>query len=477
MIEANLPIRNWRARPGPMAERLAAALRDAIGAGDLAPGARLPPERTLAAALRVSRGTVVAAYDTLRSETWLESRRGSGTYVSAAAGAPSGPRRDAAVVRGPIGPSGPVVDLTVASPAADETVVPAVRAAAHDLERQTGGHGYFTAGVPALRAALAAHLARAGLTASEDEILVTTGSQQALALLAAELVAPGDTAIVESPTYAGALDALRSAGARLVSSPVGDEGVTAAAVGRLMARTQPRLVYVTPSFNNPTGAVIPARERGRLARLAGEFQVPLIEDHAVADLAYAEPPPPPLASVAPGAPVVTVGSLSKLFWGGLRVGWLRGPRHLVDRLARRKAVADTATAVVDQLAAVRLLAQADAVRARRTAELAARRDLLARLLGDLLPDWTWRTPAGGVCLWARLPAGDARDLAAIALRRGVAVVPGSHLAPDEAWAQHVRVPFTAEPAALETGVARLAGAWAEYRPVAGRRPAQPGAVV
>jgi DNA-binding transcriptional MocR family regulator len=477
MYEANLPLGDWRGRPGPMTVRLAGALRDAIGAGDLAPGSRLPPERTLAAALRVSRGTVVTAYDTLRSETWLESRQGSGTYVSAAAGSPPGPRRVAAIVRGPIGPSGPTVDLAVASPAADETVAPALRAAAHDLERLTSGHGYFTAGVPTLRAAIAAHLTRAGAPVSEDEVLVTTGSQQALALLAAELVAPGDTAIVESPTYAGALDALRGAGARLVSTPVGDDGVSAAAVGRLMARTQPRLVYLTPTFNNPTGAVVPARERARLARLAGEFQVPVVEDLAVADLAYGEPPPPPLASVSQGAPVVTVGSLSKLFWGGLRIGWLHATRHLVDRLAARKAVADTATAVVDQLAAIRLLAQVEAVRARRTAELAARRDLLARLLGELLPDWTWRMPAGGVCIWTRLPAGDARDLAAIALRRGVAVVPGSHLAPDEAWAQHVRVPFTAEPIALETGIARLAAAWAEYRPVADRRPAQPRAVV
>lgn len=468
----------WRDRKGSLTVRLIDALRDAITDGSMPPGRKLPSERSLSGTLRVSRGTIVGAYDQLRSEGWLESRQGSGTFVSTVAAAAHGEVfRANAIFARMIATSGPLIDLSLASPAADPAVLEAARAAARELEPFTTSPGYFPAGLPALRQEIARYLEGWGLPAAADEILVTTGGQQALALVAAEFMRPGEPALVESPTFPGALDALRAAGARLVSVPVGDDGVAPSAVRQLLARTQARLVYLTPTFNNPTGAVVPAEQRLRLARLSGEFQVPLIEDHALADLSYGDQPPPPLGAYPVGGTIVTVGSLSKLFWGGLRVGWVRAPRHVITRLAQRKVVADIASPVLDQLAALRLLPRVEEVRARRRAELRARRDLLAEVLTELLPDWSWRLPDGGVCLWAKLPGGDSRDFARVALSHGVALVTGPQFAPGEAWVDYVRLPFTTATDHLQEGLRRMAGAWAEFLPRAGWAAAQQRAVV
>src|SRR5215472_3986984 len=461
----------WRARQGPLAARLTAAIRDAIAAGDLLWGRRLPAERALAVTLGLSRSTVVGAYDQLRAEGWLESRRGSGTFVSAAAATGAASQRSAgtnAIFNRMIAPAGRIIDLSLASPAGDQDVPQAARAAAHDLERFMASPGYFPTGLPDLRQAIARRLERWGLPTTADEVLVTTGCQQAISLVATELLQPGEAALIESPTFPGALDALRAAGARLVSAPLGVEGMKTVQVRHLLARTQARLVHLTPTFNNPSGAVVPAEERPRLARLAGEFQVPLVEDHALADLWFGSPPPSPLAAHPAGGLIITVGSLSKLFWGGLRVGWVRAPRHVIARLAERKVVADIASPVLDQLVAVHMFTQVGEIARRRRQELRARRDLLATMLSDLLPDWTWDLPDGGVCIWAQLPGADARDFVAAALRHGVALVAGPQFAPGEAWTGHVRLPFTAQADQLREGVRRLAAAWAEFVPSARR---------
>lgn len=471
-------IGRWRDGTGSLAARLAAALREAISAGRIAAGQRLPPERALAGALGVSRTTVVSAYDALRAEGWLASRRGSGTFVSAAAwGGPAPQPWANAIFTTMISSPGRLIDLSLASPGADPTVADAARAAAQDLGRFTTTPGYFPAGLPSLRGAIARYLDGWGLPSKPEDVLITTGCQQALALVFAELLQPGETALVESPTFPGALDALRAARARLVSVSVGTDGVLPGAVHQLLTRTQARLVYVTPTFNNPTGAVQPIETRQRLARLAAEFQVPLIEDHSLADLAFGDPPPPPVGSNPAGGTVVTVGSLSKLFWGGLRVGWVRAPRHLIERLTQRKVVADISSPVLDQLAAVHLLRRLEEVRRRRCDEMRARREQLAELLGELLPDWSWRLPQGGVCLWVRLPTGDAREFAGVALRHGVIAVAGPQFAPGEAWIDHMRLPITASPDHLSEGVARLSKAWREYVPTAAWPAAQQRAVV
>ncbi len=472
-------ISTWRQGRGSLRRRLADCLRDVIERGDLAVGARLPPERTLGAHLGLSRTTVIGAYDLLRDEGWIRSWRGSGTFVAAPKGAQG--HRDQLVAHlarnplfsGLIDSPATTVDFAAASPGAAAPVADAARSAVADLTGHLRGHGYLTLGLPALRHAIAAHMSARALPTAEDEVLVTTGGQQAISLLITLYVEAADPVVVETPTYAGALDALRAAGARLFAIPAGEQGMRADDLRQMLARTRARLAYLTPSFNNPTGSVVPLETRRELARVANEFQATLVEDHTLAEIALdGAEPPPPIAAFGPDGSVVMVGSLSKLFWGGLRVGWVRAPRSVIRRLARVKAVADIASSLLPQLVATRLLPFADDVRAERRQELTARLDQLTSLLTELLPSWSWRRPAGGLSLWVRLPEGSGPDFAEVALRHGVAVVPGPHFCPDDGCHDRLRIPFCLDPGRLESGVRRLAHAWAAYR-IATRVSTQP----
>jgi DNA-binding transcriptional MocR family regulator len=461
----------WRLDRGPLQQRLANRLRDAIERGDLVVGAQLPPERTLARQLGVSRTTVIGAYDSLCEEGWLESRRGSGTFASAPK-APEGHRTHllSQLARNPIF-SGLIdspmttIDFAAASPPAAPQVLAATQFASDDMKAHVAGHGYYTSGVPALRQGLARYLSR-WIPTTEDEVLVTTGSQQAISLLATMYVEPGDSVVVETPTYPGALDAFRSVRGRLFGVPVGDHGVRPDDLRLMLSRTRAKLAYVTPSFNNPTGCVTPIESRKELARVAAEFQAVIVEDHVLSELQLdGKEPPPPISASANDSTVVMIGSMSKLFWGGLRVGWLRAPKQVVRRLARVKAVADLATSVVSQLLATRLLASIDEVKAARRESLVAGLNQGSSLLASMLPSWSWKRPAGGLSLWVRLPVGNATDFAEVAIRHGVAIVPGPTFCPDEGCQEYLRLPFCLDAGRLESGIRRLAQAWLAYTPL------------
>jgi DNA-binding transcriptional MocR family regulator len=192
-----------------------------------------------------------------------------------------------------------------------------------------------------------------------------------------------------------------------------------------------------------------------------ERQVALVDDRVVAELTLEGEPPPPLAVHAPDAPILTVGSMSKLFWAGLRVGWIRAPEPIVARITRFKAVLDLGTSVPGQVVATHLLGLVEEVRAERRRELSARFTLVQRLLAELLPSWSWAPPSGGLTLWVRLPFGSARELAALARRRGVAVLPGPVTSPDMSFDGHLRLTVSREPDVLVEGMRRLAAAWEE----------------
>lgn len=199
-----------------------------------------------------------------------------------------------------------------------------------------------------------------------------------------------------------------------------------------------------------------------------------MEDTALADIPLtAEPPPPAVAHYGPDAPVLLVGSMSKLFWGGLRVGWVRGPRPLVRQLVRLKLMADIATPLPSQLIATALMARTEEARELRRAQYGPRLESLTEDLADRLPDWSWTAPAGGFTLWARLPHGaDARAFAAAALRNGVSIAPGTRLSPEERHGDCVRLAFMLDPGTLTRGVERLAETWERVREAPGARAAE-----
>jgi DNA-binding transcriptional MocR family regulator len=245
----------------------------------------------------------------------------------------------------------------------------------------------------------------------------------------------------------------------------------------LAARVEPRLFYLSPTFNNPTGAVVPASERQRLAELADRFDFTLVEDLTLAELRLTDAtPPPPIGSFSKTGRVISIGSFSKLFWGGLRLGWVRASVPQVARMVKIKAVTDLSTALPLQVAGRRLLAVAGEVTQRRQEQLRGRYAFMDELLERWLPSWLRTSPAGGVTIWARLPFGDAEVLARVARDHGVAIVPGMHFSVDGSTAAYVRLPFALPPQVLEAGVRRLAEAWREYD--AGRaEPASPTPLV
>lgn len=462
---------------GPLYRQISDALRRAVDRGEIPLGTVLPPERTLAAALAVSRATVVAAYERLKADGWLESRQGSGTWVrrpdtgARPADAASTSRlfitdRVETPTPPPVRAEDDIVDLSVAAVMGTPTVVDMLSSVTPaDAAALTTQHGYAPAGLRELRERIAERLSRRQVPTVDDQVVITTGAQQAIWLLARQHVQAGDVALIESPTFPGALDAFRAIGARMVPLPVDEHGVRSDLIADLVERFQPRMLYLTPHFHSPTGAVLPADRRAEIADLSARVRLPVVEDHVLADVDIDQGEvPPPIASWAPQAPIHTVGSTAKLFWAGLRVGWVRVPESDALTTLAAKTVSDFGTSMMTQLLALRLLEHADEVIHERREELAPRRDLLCRLLAEHLPEWSWRTPTGGLSLWVELPEGNADEFAEIARRHGVAVVPGTALSVDEGNRRGLRVVYARPEDALTEGVRRLAAAWRTYAP-------------
>ena len=293
--------------------------------------------------------------------------------------------------------------------------------------------------------------------------MVTSGAQQAIALAGALLLRRGDTALVESPTFLGALDALGASGATLAAVEAGPDGLRPEALRAALRAHPARLLYLTPTFHNPTGATVPEGARREIARMASEAHVTIVEDESLVDIALGSAPPPSLAALAPNAPVISIGSLSKLCWGGLRVGWIRAPEPV---LTPGQPVAAPGSSMLSQVVAVRLLERADEVRRLRRAQIAGQRDALAATLHEHLPEWSWTLPEGGLSMWARLPHGDASEFAQVALRHGVSLLPGSMLSADGGHPRHLRLVFVHEAGVIAEAVSRLAQAWQAYAPMA-----------
>ncbi len=460
----------WSDGPGPLHRKLTDALREAVDRAYLPAGERLPSERELAVRLAVSRSTVVAAYDALRAEGLLESRQGSGTRVRAvprdgSASAPGWPISP--VYRSLIAANDDLISLACAILPAHPRVADAFAAVLADEADKLFAHtGYLPAGLPVLREGIAAMLTTDGIPTTPDQVVVTTGAQQAVNLAATLFVRPGDDVVVESPSFAGTLDIFRSRGARLAAAPLDDDGVDVGAVRDLAAARHPSAVYVMPSFHNPSGARMSEPRRRALAALASAERLPLIEDNALEHAPLTdETRLPPIASfAADDAPILSASSLSKAAWGGLRVGWLRGPAPLVGRIAELKAMADLGSPLIDQAVAARLLPHLAELRRDQQAMLRRNLAFVTDLLAEALPTWQWQRPRGGPSLWVRLPSGTAAAFAQVALRYGVEVIPGEVMSPSADHRDHLRFPFTAEPPVLEETVRRLAAAWRDYSP-------------
>lgn len=443
----------WRDGDGPQFARLAAALAAVIEQGSL-DGVVLPAERRLAEALGVSRSTVVRAYESLREQGLVASRERSGTVVRPLRRRQVAPRGQMFQLAQLLAPSD-AIDLSVPSP-----VIDAVIGERSVTLGDGDGHGYAPWGLPALREAVAEHMTASGAPTDPSEVLITSGAHEGLALIAALLVGRRQPVAVDPLTYPGLLEVLARAGGEPVAIAGDRAGMRADALRDVLARGGVGFVYLMPGVANPTGGAIAPGRRPSLVEAAAEFDTFLVEDAALEQLRF-DGPLTPLRALAPER-VLHVGSLSKLAWAGLRVGWICGPRELVGRLARLKGARDIGAGALGQLAALALLQDLPALRAARIGQGHARLELLRAELAAALPTWTTNVPDGGWALWAEIGV-DSDVFTAAAAAHGVRVGPGSAHVPGEGSSTALRLAFSPPPEVLREGVRRLAAAWAELR--------------
>ncbi len=456
---------DWKRGHGPLLARLAGALEAAILRGVIPAGTRLPSERDLARELVLSRSTVVAAYDRLKAEGRIHTLRGSGTYAG-----PAPSERDPfsaghllSIVDNRELPR-QTVEFTIAALPGSREIAPAAARLATKLgpmsERTPG---YLPLGLSSLRREIAQIYTRRGLPTDPEQIIVTSGAQQAIALVAQ--LFRGSRVAMEDPTNPASLDAFRAAGAEISAVAVDGDGARVDDLDRVPPGERPRAVYVASTFNNPTGTALSLARRQKLAALARSEGWTIVEDETLCDISLHDAPlPPAIAALDPAADVYSIGSACKLFWGGLRIGWVRGSGDLALRLAPLKIVADLGTSLVGQALCAELLPLRDRVRAERREQLQIRYGTLADALARSLPSWTWSEPRGGSSLWIELPYGDSASFAQDAARAGVTLAPGAAFSSTERHARRLRVPFVLDPDVLRAGVDRLARVWEAYAP-------------
>jgi 2-aminoadipate transaminase len=462
-----------RSSSTPLYQQLRDQIRQRIFSGSLPAGSRLPPERTLANMLGVNRTTVVNAYRELAAEGLVEGRVGHGTVVLPP---PTPP------------PEGPIRPMHWASVSeAEDPVVADINAIVRRPGSISFAHGEMSpelfpaemlgrlfaralsageaplgygpvAGYLPLREAIAA---RMGL--STGEILVLGGSQLALYLVTRVLLQPGDTVVVEVPSYINTLGIFSSAGVRVVPAPVDRDGLQVDGLSEVFLRYRPKLLFTQPSFHNPTGVTMSLERRRQLLQLAARHQVGIVEDDPYAELCFSEERLPSLKAMDPGGYVLYISSFSKSVTPGLRLAWLAAPPVVVERIAAARGTLDFRGALLNQWVMNVFLREGllDQHLARLRPVLLRRRDLLIQALRQHMPAGvSWHVPAGGYHLWCTLPRPlRARRLLSEAAREGVAFIPGDYYGPGDEARRGLRLNFTypREPEIAE-GVKRLAAA-------------------
>jgi DNA-binding transcriptional MocR family regulator len=431
---------------GATAATLAERIRALVLDGRLTVGERLPSERSLALELRRSRSTMTRAYDILESGGYVNRVHGGGTRVvlpHSATAAPTDADESS-------------IDLSIASMDSTPGLYDATVRSLPRLAALRGTSGYSLRGMPELREAVAHRFTERGVDTDPDEIVITSGALNAVHLVLATIGRRGQRALVEQPTFPHALEALRHHGYRMLPTPVDVHGWDQRHLTDLLLRSRPHVAYLIPDFHNPTGATLPDAERSRVATTARSTGTTLIVDETTAELDI-DRGWSPLPMAAHNPRVITVGSMSKIAWGGMRIGWIRAERPLIDRLLAVRPSFELGTALLEQCIAVELLADMRSLTAHVRERLRDGRAAVESGLegtGLVMP----LTP-GGLSTWVDLGAPISTPLSLAAREHGLILPPGPRFSTGGVLERRVRIPITLTPERTAEAMARFRRAW------------------
>jgi 2-aminoadipate transaminase len=419
--------------PTPIYRQLYEQIRSAIVAGRMARGERIPPTRELAQSIGLNRATITAAFDVLESEGLIRREVGRGSFVNGIP-EPDAPSTISFSASRPSEMMFPLDEFRVSC----REVIDSDEAAQILQLGPASGYG-------PLRRDLLNDARKRGVAGDDDDILITSGCQQAFDLIQRVLAAQGETVLIEDPVYPGLRNAFLRGGARVIGMPVGREGVDVDALGALLEKEKPRLIVLTPNFQNPTGSSLPVESRRTILMLAKRAGVIVVENGLYNELRYEGSETPTIKKLDESGDTILLGSFSKIAFPGLRVGWAIGPRQIIERLTEAKEASDLHS---DQLSQAVLLRFAESGRlaAHRQKMLTAGSLRLKAILGacekELPAGSMFTKPEGGMNVWVELPKPlDASELATRAERENVSFLPGRYFAVTRPQIHGLRLSF------------------------------------
>lgn len=475
----------------PLYRQLIRHIKLQIDSGQLPTGTRLPASRELAEQISISRISVVNAYAELRTEGYLSAHAGRGTFVNRTSNTPldnsDAPRHKTLHPQHPaqsieqtdytlrdmlrLSKRPGIINFSHGAPPPDFYPMHQLRDAINTVLDRDGVNalGYEqTEGYAPLRATVRDYVSGLGIRCTADNVLITAGAQQAIDLAVQSLAQEGDTLITADPTYLGILDIARARRVRVQSIPMDDEGLRIDLLEQyLMDGHKPRLMYIMPTFHNPTSAVMPLHRRRQLLNLANEYQIPVIEDAVYHELRYEGETVPLLKELDETGIVIHVSAYSKILLPGMRIGYMIAGKNYLERLVRVKAAADISTSGLNQRAMHHLIQRGILTfqLEHNNRELHLRRDAAIRSLEKHFPPGTtWNRPQGGLYLWVKLPKNGptAAELFMAANKKDVSFAVGNVFFNGNGGTHYLRLNYGLQkPKLIDEGFRRIGAAWRE----------------
>lgn len=482
---SNLSVPIDRDSEEPIYRQLIRHVRSQIESGALAAGMRLPASRDLARQLNISRISVVNAYAELRAEGYLSAHAGRGTFVAgdrdqtmastnghsaaSATESPSSPDRSIREMMRLARKPG-IINFSHGAPPLEFFPLNHLRDALNTVLDRDGTKAltYEVAeGFAPLRGSVRDYVTALGIQCSPDQVLITGGTQQALDMVVQALLSEGDVLVTEDPTYLGMIDIARTRRVQLHGIPMDDDGIRLDLLENYIIDNHPKLIYVMPTFQNPTGVVMPLHRRRQLLNLASEYNVPILEDGVYHEFRFDGDQQPPLKALDEQGVVIHASGFTKNLLPGMRIGYVISNGAYYERLVRVKQAADISSPGLNQRAIHLMLERGVLAQQleRNNRELRRRRDVaLDAAAKHLPPGARWNRPQGGLYLWVELPktGPTAAELYISAIQTGVAYAIGNVFYTSGCGSYRLRINYAAQkPADIEEGFRRLGRAWRE----------------